>query len=131
MEITKIFSELGGEEKLYSVSLDETEMILFSEFQKEFAVKFDRNAMKFLNTKSKNLLAGGKDGIIEGAGAQVSRALKNNPGITSKRQDQLYQAGLNRIKRSGITADTQTVAKYQNNAFSPFGTSRPDLTLYK
>ena len=39
MEIQKIFSELGGEEKLYSVSLDETEMILFSEFQKEFARK--------------------------------------------------------------------------------------------
>ena len=39
MEITKIFSELGGDEKLYSISLDETEMILFSEFQKEFARK--------------------------------------------------------------------------------------------
>lgn len=39
MEIQKVFSELGGEEKLYSVSLDETEMILFSEFQKEFARK--------------------------------------------------------------------------------------------
>ena len=39
MEIQKIFSELGGEEKLYSISLDETEMILFSEFQKEFARK--------------------------------------------------------------------------------------------
>ena len=39
MEITKIFSELGGEEKLYSISLDETEMILFSEFQKEFPRK--------------------------------------------------------------------------------------------
>ena len=39
MEITKIFSELGGEEKLYSISLDETEMILFSEFQKEFNSK--------------------------------------------------------------------------------------------
>ena len=39
MEIQKIFSELGGEEKLYSISLDETEMILFSEFQKEFTRK--------------------------------------------------------------------------------------------
>ena len=39
MEIQKIFSELGGEEKLYSISLDETEMILFSEFQKEFNSK--------------------------------------------------------------------------------------------
>lgn len=39
MEIQKIFSELGGEEKLFSISLDETEMILFSEFQKEFARK--------------------------------------------------------------------------------------------
>ena len=39
MEIQKIFSELGGEEKLYSISLDETEMILFSEFQKEFSRK--------------------------------------------------------------------------------------------
>lgn len=39
MEITKIFSEIGGEEKLYSISLDETEMILFSEFQKEFNSK--------------------------------------------------------------------------------------------
>ena len=39
MEITKIFRELGGEEKLYSISLDETEMLLFSEFQKEFNSK--------------------------------------------------------------------------------------------
>ena len=39
MEIQKIFSELGGEEKLYSISLDETEMILFNEFHKEFARK--------------------------------------------------------------------------------------------
>lgn len=45
MEIQKIFSELGGEEKLYSVSLDETEMILFSEFQKEFNSK-DQKALR-------------------------------------------------------------------------------------
>ena len=46
MEITKIFSELGGEEKLYSVSLDETEMILFSEFQKEFNSKAQKALRK-------------------------------------------------------------------------------------
>lgn len=47
MEITKIFSELGGEEKLYSISLDETEMILFSEFQKEFtSIKKMKKVMK-------------------------------------------------------------------------------------
>ena len=39
MEIQKIFRELGGEETLYSISLDETEMILFSEFHKDFARK--------------------------------------------------------------------------------------------
>lgn len=37
MEIQKIFSDDNGEEKLYSVLLDEEELYLFSEFQKEYA----------------------------------------------------------------------------------------------
>lgn len=39
MEIQKIFSEDNGEERLYSVLLDDTEIELFSEFQKEFNSK--------------------------------------------------------------------------------------------
>lgn len=39
MEIQKIFSEDNGEERLYSVLLDDTEIKLFSEFQKEFNSK--------------------------------------------------------------------------------------------
>lgn len=39
MEIQKIFSEDNGEERLYSVLLDDIEMELFSEFQKEYARK--------------------------------------------------------------------------------------------
>lgn len=60
MEITKIFSELGGEEKIYSISLDETEMILFSEFQKEFNSK----AQKALRRKWE--AGGGKDYLKPG-----------------------------------------------------------------
>ena len=37
MEIQKIFSEDNGDEKLYSVLLDDIELELFSEFQKEYA----------------------------------------------------------------------------------------------
>ena len=47
MEIQKIFSEDNGEERLYSVLLDDTELELFSEFQKEFNSK----AAKKLNNK--------------------------------------------------------------------------------
>ena len=36
MEVMKIFSDIEGEEKLYSVLLDEEELYLFSETQKEF-----------------------------------------------------------------------------------------------
>ena len=39
MLIEKIFSEINGEEKLYSVKMNEDEMFLFSEFQKEFNSK--------------------------------------------------------------------------------------------
>lgn len=51
MEITKIFSELGGDEKLYSISLDETEMILFSEFQKEFNSKTQKRLRRYHDYK--------------------------------------------------------------------------------
>ena len=37
MEIVKVFSEVDTEEKLYSVLMDEDEILLFSELQKEFA----------------------------------------------------------------------------------------------
>lgn len=39
MLVEKIFSEINGEEKLYSVKMNEDEMSLFSEFQKEFNSK--------------------------------------------------------------------------------------------
>lgn len=51
MEIQKIFSELGGEEKLYSISLNETEMILFSEFQKEFNSKAQKKLRRFYDAE--------------------------------------------------------------------------------
>lgn len=60
MEITKIFSELGGEEKLYSISLDETEMTLFSEFQKEFNSKSQKALKrKWEASEGKNYLKPG------------------------------------------------------------------------
>ena len=39
MLVEKIFSEINGEEKLYRVKMNEDEMSLFSEFQKEFNSK--------------------------------------------------------------------------------------------
>lgn len=51
MEIQKIFSELGGEEKLYSILLDETEMALFSEFQKEFNSKAQKRLRRYHDYK--------------------------------------------------------------------------------
>lgn len=39
MLVEKIFSEINGEEKLYSVKMNKDEMSLFSEFQKEFNSK--------------------------------------------------------------------------------------------
>lgn len=39
MEIQKIFSEIDTDEKLYSVLMNEDEVMLFSEYQKEFARK--------------------------------------------------------------------------------------------
>ena len=36
MEVMKIFSDIEGDERLYSVLMDEEEMYLFSEIQKEF-----------------------------------------------------------------------------------------------
>ena len=51
MEIQKIFSELGGEERLYSVLLDETEVALFSEFQKEFNSKAQKRLRRYHDYK--------------------------------------------------------------------------------
>lgn len=38
MEIQRIFSEIDTDEKLYSVLMNENELVLYSEYQKEFGV---------------------------------------------------------------------------------------------
>lgn len=54
MLVEKIFSEINGEEKLYSVKMNEDEMSLFSEFQKEFA-KTDKILAKKLGKTVKEI----------------------------------------------------------------------------
>lgn len=94
MEITKIFSELGGEEKLYSISLDETEMALFSEFQKEFASV--RSMKKAVVSAHKPLFDAVKSGKLDefkdsaindaskkilGRGGKMARAYKSKINV--------------------------------------------------
>ena len=64
MEIQRIYSEVDTEERLYSVLMNEEELALFSEYQKEFARKdyeglSKKNAeklKKFRDEMAKNLL---------------------------------------------------------------------------
>ena len=46
MEIQKIFSDEYDEERLYSVLMNEEELALFSELQKEFALKFIKKKLR-------------------------------------------------------------------------------------
>lgn len=46
MEIQRIYSEIDTNERLYSVSLDNEELRLYSEYQKEFAVFQDISGLK-------------------------------------------------------------------------------------
>lgn len=59
MDIIKIFSEVDTEERLYSVLLDKDEVLLFSEFQKEFARKdyegLTEEAAEYLREKRNKL----------------------------------------------------------------------------
>lgn len=77
MEIQKIFSEDNGEERLYSVLLDDTEIELFSEFQKEYA----RKDYEGLDQKGKKALKQRRD--------SYAKALRENYRKT--------QAGINKL----------------------------------
>ena len=76
MIIQKIFSDLEEEEKIYSVLLDEEELSLFSEIQKEFtgAVKRANKAVKRAWLEKQG--AGGFLGIGKKTGDEAVRAAR-------------------------------------------------------
>ena len=112
MEITKIFSELGGEEKLYSVSLDETEMILFSEFQKEFNSKAQKALRKKWEIKEGLKAAQADEFGASMAKGRVNLAKGGNPIL-----------GIN--KPVSVEEMAVNMARDNNNEFSG------DLLKYK
>ena len=112
MEITKIFSELGGEEKLYSVSLDETEMILISEFQKEFNSKAQKALRKKWEIKEGLKAAQADEFGASMAKGRVNLAKGGNPIL-----------GIN--KPVSVEEMAVNMARDNNNEFSG------DLLKYK
>ena len=112
MEITKIFSELGGEEKLYSISLDETEMILFSEFQKEFNSKAQKALRKKWEIKEGLKAAQADEFGASMAKGRVNLAKGGNPIL-----------GIN--KPVSVEEMAVNMARDNNNKFSG------DLLKYK
>ena len=112
MEIQKIFSELGGEEKLYSVSLDETEMILFSEFQKEFNSKAQKALRKKWEIKEGLKAAQADEFGASMAKGRVNLAKGGNPIL-----------GIN--KPVSVEEMAVNMARDNNNKFSG------DLLKYK
>ena len=113
MEIQKIFNELGGEEKLYSISLDETEMALFSEFQKEFNSKAQKRLRRYHDQK----VGQARINRINPEGAETAfiHGMASYPGEKIKR---VYREGDNwHFKgelRDGIS--TEKAKMLENNA---------------
>ena len=81
MEIQKIFSEDNGEERLYSVLLDDIEMELFSEIQKEYSVSKVGN---FLRKAKRNLKVAGEE-------ASLGKAIITGGDLTAKQTHALHR----------------------------------------
>jgi len=62
MEIQKIFSEIDTDEKIYSVLLNEEELALFSEIQKEFSSKAQKARRAKFDTSIAKEMYGGTEG---------------------------------------------------------------------
>ena len=86
MEIQKIFNELGGEEKLYSILLDQTEMILFSEFQKEFNRKAQKKILDKFYLKTAGKLSG-DESMMYGKRIGENIGVLKGKGLTKKAKD--------------------------------------------
>ena len=82
MEIQKIFSDEYDKERLYSVLLDEEEMYLFSELQKEFAVDFGRARELAMGTSK--AIGKGFNKVDKGLKKSIEKVFEKNPSLKEK-----------------------------------------------
>ena len=84
MEIQRIYSEIDTDEKLYSVLMNEEELALFSEIQKEFAVKpkLSRTYFKELGQNWKNITPLSEEQLVR-AGRNLSKKNQLPRGINA------------------------------------------------
>ena len=92
MEITKIFSNIEDpEENLYSVLMDEEELYLFSEFQKEFgdSIKDRRKENEYLGDR--------KDILVKAHGKPTNKF--NDRSKEDEDYQEFYETGKLRTRR--------------------------------
>ena len=77
MEIIKIFSEVDTEDRLYSVLLSEDEVLLFSEFQKEFVSKKTQKILEGMDDLQKKRYLEERKGQAEFLRKKRSMALED------------------------------------------------------
>lgn len=121
MEIQKIFSEDNGEERLYSVLLDDIEMELFSEFQKEFNSK----SMKALRNVWESA-AGQKAGIPK----YVSKGYRTIENPEFKRRARSVAKGSVYKEVSPTTERIYEKGLIKHPDYSKVGKRRIDRTTY-
>ena len=134
MEIQKIFSEDNGEERLYSVLLDETEIELFSEFQKEFNSKAQKALRKAWDIKNANKVKEAFDNVpqyFEKNKVRIGRV--NNPfkslgGINSVTGSAGGNTLNSRINTKGLIEEGLTPVDKSDRAFKNIAKNRGGIT---
>lgn len=121
MEIQKIFSEDNGEERLYSVLLDDTEMELFSEFQKEFnskaAKKRNNKYFEALGTEDTRGKKTGRISYKDNFGGTVSFKLGPSSQELNRENGQWIRG--NKI-HGQFNSSYRKSAKERNSAFNEY-----------
>ena len=112
MEIQKIFSDQYDEEKYYSVLMNEEELALFSEIQKEFAsIRDAKKALRVAETAVANGgLTKGNVRTLSSVARKTNKGankLVNNPELANKVLNKTVGGALS---RAGVTGEARNKA---------------------